>query len=89
MVAERICSAVYTINIPHKGAKERDRLTVSVGASVTTPRTDLSLLDSIELADAKLYEAKEAGRNCWRSALCDQAFAGKNEPERGNEHTNP
>jgi len=72
VIAERICNAVYSLHIPHKGAKERDRLTVSVGASAIVPRSDLSILDSIELADAKLYEAKEAGRNCWRSALCDQ-----------------
>jgi diguanylate cyclase (GGDEF)-like protein len=79
VIAERVCSAVHSLNIPHVGAKERKHLTVSVGASAATPRNDISLLDVIELADSKLYEAKEAGRNCWRSALCNHSFKVEND----------
>ena len=87
VIAEKICTAVYSLNIPHIGAKDRNRLTVSVGASATIPQGDISLLDSIELADTKLYEAKEAGRNCWRSALCDHSMTIENKPGHGTNHT--
>ena len=68
VMAKRFCDEVYRLNIRHEKAAVENILTVSVGASTTLPRRELNLLDAIELADVKLYEAKAGGRNCWRSA---------------------
>ncbi len=66
LMAKRICTAVYQLKIEHVGSSEEKRLTVSVGASTTIPSIDIDPLHAIEVADMKLYEAKAAGRNCWR-----------------------
>lgn len=42
-------------------------LTISVGVTVTGGNTTVSPHEFIRLADEKLYEAKEAGRNCVRA----------------------
>ena len=68
VLAERICTSIYDLNIEHNGADKEKRLTVSIGVSTTIPRFELDPLQAVEIADAKLYEAKASGRNCWRSA---------------------
>ena len=68
VMAKRVCDGVYGLKIQHDQAATENTLTVSVGASTTLPSKELNLLDAIELADVKLYEAKSGGRNCWRSA---------------------
>lgn len=67
IMAERICNTVMKLNIPHEGAQNEGRVTVSVGAATSLPSENGDLLKVIELADIKLYEAKAAGRNCWRT----------------------
>lgn len=68
LMADKICSDIWRLNLEHVGAIEEGRITVSIGASSTIPDKELEALGLIETADAKLYEAKAAGRNCWRSA---------------------
>ena len=75
LMAERICRGVYHLNIEHVGSSEEKRLTVSVGASTTIPNPDIDPLQAIEVADMKLYEAKAAGRNCWRVSHEEASFA--------------
>ncbi len=78
LMAERICTAIYRLNIEHEGSSEEKRLTVSVGASTTVPSPDIDPLQAIEVADMKLYEAKAAGRNCWRVSQEEVTVAEQN-----------
>jgi len=67
-VAERIHRAVRGLNIPHAGS-EHGCVTVSIGVAAAT--RDEFLCDCNILmfrADAALYEAKRAGRDCVRLA---------------------
>jgi len=70
IMAERICANIHRLNITHERAPGEKRITVSVGASTTIPGDGRDPLASVEAADAKLYEAKAAGRNCWHSIMC-------------------
>ncbi len=62
-VAERIHEALARENIPFPDAPEPGRVTVSIGASVTTPAEGLDPQQFFKTADAALYAAKEQGRN--------------------------
>jgi diguanylate cyclase (GGDEF)-like protein len=59
VVAERIRLAVSAIDFAPHGA--RHRLSVSIGGAMAVTRTDFTRLFS--LADARLYDAKNRGRN--------------------------
>lgn len=66
-MADKICKNVRRLNISHEGIAGQSRITVSVGASSVVPNADMDSLLLVEFADAKLYEAKAAGRNRWCS----------------------
>jgi len=68
LMAQRICSAVYDLNIEHQGSPAQQRLTVSVGATTVYPAGGNDPMECIDAADGQMYLAKSAGRNCWRSA---------------------
>ncbi|MGI4940511.1 MAG: sensor domain-containing diguanylate cyclase [Janthinobacterium lividum] len=69
-LTERILAAVRDLSIV-RHAKEAEVVTVSVGAAVIRPRRDeRSLGELLRLADAALYQAKEAGRD---RVCCDDA----------------
>lgn len=69
-MGERICSAVRELEIPHPGREDGEEfVTVSIGVSTVPSREDIRVLTSgkvMALADAALYDAKQAGRNCAR-----------------------
>lgn len=61
--AQRVCDAVYALQLPHAGSRAAPFVTVSVGACTVLPRgrdADAALL---ACADRALYLAKDAGRN--------------------------
>jgi diguanylate cyclase (GGDEF)-like protein len=72
LMAQRICEEVRQLNISHVASPGEKQLTVSVGASTTIPHAKADPLQSVELADIKLYEAKAEGRNCWRSGFSEE-----------------
>ena len=49
--------------IPHIHSPSADHVTVSLGIAVLTPSRDALPTSLIAAADAKLYQAKAAGRN--------------------------
>lgn len=62
-VAERIRHNVESTNVRSFFSDIVTRVTVSIGVASMTPRTADRIIQLIELADQKLYEAKHDGRN--------------------------
>ncbi len=62
-IAESIRSAVEALGMEHKGSTASDVVTVTLGAATAVPHPGQSPEALLCLADRKLYEAKQAGRN--------------------------
>ena len=62
-VAHRMIDSIRGLNILHSASKIKDRVTVSIGITVTVPDRDVEHKTLIEKADNALYRAKEKGRN--------------------------
>lgn len=62
-IAERMRSAVEQLQLPHQYSEVSNVVTVSVGSVCVRPCSGTSQLELLRLADEKLYEAKESGRN--------------------------
>jgi diguanylate cyclase (GGDEF)-like protein len=62
-VGEMIRAAVRELAIPHPASATRN-VTLSVGVAVTRPNPMMRAGDLVEAADAALYAAKHAGRDC-------------------------
>ena len=67
-VVERIRRAIEGLAIVHEGVRGQsgDVVTISIGAAVATDEDTERRRSLLTLADRALYEAKRAGRNCWR-----------------------
>jgi diguanylate cyclase (GGDEF)-like protein len=65
-VAEALRAGVAGLNILHAGSVAAPHVTLSLGVAVAEPESaSMNPATLIEQADAALYEAKGAGRNCW------------------------
>jgi diguanylate cyclase (GGDEF) domain len=62
-VAEHIRKTIEALHIKHRASKSSDRVTVSIGVSLSAFTTGTSLSNQIQLADKALYKSKRAGRN--------------------------
>ncbi len=62
-MAEEIREAIYALKIPQQDSPW-EFITVSLGCAAITPTRDGTESELMSLADAALYEAKRAGRNC-------------------------
>ncbi|MBN9003416.1 MAG: GGDEF domain-containing protein, partial [Rhizobiales bacterium] len=62
-IGEMIRDAVRGLAIPHCASASKN-VTLSVGVAVTRPNPTMRADDLIEAADAALYAAKAAGRDC-------------------------
>lgn len=62
-IANKICSAIEEIRIPHSGSSIHKYLTVSVGVSTVTIASKSSPERLFQEADLALYLAKQKGRN--------------------------
>jgi diguanylate cyclase (GGDEF)-like protein len=62
-LAGRIRRAVEALDIPHEGAPEIGRVTVSIGGACIVPLPERSASGALQLADQNLYAAKRQGRN--------------------------
>lgn len=66
-VAERMRLAIETLALPH-AASPATHVTISLGYATTIPSELTAAEALLAAADAALYEAKGAGRNCVRTA---------------------
>jgi diguanylate cyclase (GGDEF)-like protein/PAS domain S-box-containing protein len=66
-IAEKIRQAVELEQIPHEDNQHRV-VTVSIGCATIAPTKGARSVQLLESADAAMYHAKEAGRNCVRLA---------------------
>jgi len=66
VLAERLRMAVQTDHFVHHG--HQIPVTVSIGIAGTIERGTYELRALVEHADKALYQAKGAGRNCWKVA---------------------
>lgn len=62
-IGEMIRAAVHDLAIPHRASTSKN-VTLSVGVAVIEPNPTMRIADLIEAADAALYAAKAAGRDC-------------------------
>lgn len=65
--AERLRKAILDLEMAH-GGSSHGVVTVSVGCATVVPRDGAHVNEIIAAADAALYAAKAAGRNCVRAA---------------------
>ncbi len=64
-LGETICRATAELALPH-ALSPHGKVTVSIGAAILMPGSELEPAKLIRLADAALYRAKNDGRNCVR-----------------------
>lgn len=62
-IANSLCQRVRDLRIEHKGNVSRGYLTVSVGAVLVEGKSHLNPNDILEVADQRLYLAKDRGRD--------------------------
>lgn len=63
-VAERMRLAVAQLGIEHRQSSTSNWVSISLGGATALPSLTLSHTDLLPGADAQLYLAKQAGRNC-------------------------
>jgi len=61
--AERIRAAIAAMRLGHEGIEDVATVTISLGVASVVPGTEQSAKRLIEIADLRLYAAKQAGRN--------------------------
>jgi len=64
-VAQRMLECVRSLAIPHARSASATHVTISLGFAAVTPSRDLSAATLLSAADARLYQAKAAGRDCY------------------------
>jgi diguanylate cyclase (GGDEF)-like protein/PAS domain S-box-containing protein len=63
-VAERCHQLIFKAQIPHKKSQVSQLVTISIGLATIIPTKQDEPIDFIEVADKRLYQAKQKGRNC-------------------------
>jgi diguanylate cyclase (GGDEF)-like protein len=65
-VAQRILEAVSNASIEHLYSPVNKKVTVSLGISTIIPNVEVTQKQLIVAADEALYQAKDAGKNCFK-----------------------
>ena len=69
IVAERIRAGVAGLGIRHAGSTVTDHVTVSLGLVSASSASEVTMTCLLAAADAELYRAKTAGRDCVRATV--------------------
>ena len=64
-LAEMMRKGVLERALEHAGSATHSHVTISLGVATMVPGVDEPVQKLVDLADAALYEAKSAGRNCF------------------------
>lgn len=62
-IAQALCAKIRSLALPHEYSQAADIVTISMGVVTRVACDRMAPADLINLADAALYQAKEAGRN--------------------------
>jgi diguanylate cyclase (GGDEF)-like protein len=63
-IAEQMQAAIHALALPHAYSPAADRITISIGASISRPQQPATNAEALkQAADRALYQAKEQGRN--------------------------
>lgn len=62
--AERTRQNVEALRLPHGNSGNFEHVTISLGVATMIPNRDNCSSELIDLADQRLYRAKDSGRNC-------------------------
>ncbi len=62
-LAGQLRRAVEALDLPHEGAADKGRVTVSIGGACIVPLPGRSSAGALQIADENLYAAKRQGRN--------------------------
>ncbi|BEV16349.1 diguanylate cyclase [Herbaspirillum sp. DW155] len=62
-LGEKLCRLIEANQVPHAGSRIGPWLTVSVGAASMVPSMEQDISELVEMADWRLYLAKQRGRN--------------------------
>jgi len=62
-IAEKLCALVLSKQIPHERSQASSWLSVSIGVASIVPAEDQEPKALVEMADRRLYRAKQGGRN--------------------------
>lgn len=62
-LAGQLRRAVEALDLPHEGAADKGRVTVSIGGACIVPLPGRSAAGALQIADENLYAAKRQGRN--------------------------
>jgi diguanylate cyclase (GGDEF)-like protein len=65
-VAAKLLAELDELAIPHAASPSGQRLTASMGIAACVPGEAGATASLVQAADAQLYEAKAAGRGCYR-----------------------
>lgn len=66
IMADKLLNSVRALECQHAGIDPHALLSISLGVVSIIPDHNLTVKSLIELADKKLYQAKENGRNQWQ-----------------------
>jgi diguanylate cyclase (GGDEF)-like protein len=70
-VVERIQEVLAERNIIHEFNDNYGHVTLSAGVAVCKPSNQITYSQVLRIADEQLYNAKDAGRNCYRTITVD------------------
>lgn len=62
-LGQKLCQMIEANQVPHERSKVSAWLTVSIGAATMVPAPEQDIRELIEMADRRLYLAKQQGRN--------------------------
>jgi two-component system chemotaxis family response regulator WspR len=62
-LGQKLCQLIEANQVPHERSKVSAWLTVSIGAATMVPTPEQDIRELIEMADRRLYLAKQQGRN--------------------------
>lgn len=78
--AEALRQCVSKLQLPHGNAPVGHSVSISLGVATVKPSKTTTVNGIMEMADAALYQAKQAGRNCVRNAGAKFKSAGAQRP---------